>query len=69
MLTRDEALQRIECITGRSLEDDDGALQPASHRRWIERMLHNLLAVFRHENRERDVAAMFELRSLLVDDA
>jgi regulator of sirC expression with transglutaminase-like and TPR domain len=69
LLTRDEALQRVETVTSRSVEDDHGALAAATNARWIERMLHNLLAVFRHENRERDAAAMLELRSLLTEDA
>ena len=47
--------------------EPDQWLAPATHRQWLSRMLNNLQAVFAHTGRERDLYAMQELQSLLVD--
>ncbi len=65
VLTRDEAFARIARVSGRTLPADDGLLRPASPRQWLARMIENLLHVFSQRDRDRDVAAMIELRDLL----
>lgn len=65
VLTRDEAFARIARVSGRTLPADDGLLRPASPRQWLARMIQNLLHVFSQRDRDRDVAAMIELRDLL----
>ncbi len=65
VLTRDEAFARIARVSGRALPQDDGLLRPASPRQWLARMIQNLLHSFQQRDRDRDVAAMIELRDLL----
>jgi len=65
VLTRDEAFARIARVSGRTLPQDDDILRPASPRQWLARMIQNLLHVFSQRDRDRDVAAMLELRDLL----
>jgi len=65
VLTRDEAFARIARVSGRTLPADDGLLRPASPRQWLARMIQNLLHTFSQRDRDRDVAAMIELRDLL----
>lgn len=65
VLTRDEAFARIARVSGRALPADDDLLRPASPRQWLARMIQNLLHVFSQRDRDRDVAAMIELRDLL----
>lgn len=65
VLTRDEAFARIARVSGRSLPPDDDLLRPASPRQWLARMIENLIRVFSQRDRDRDAAAMIELRALL----
>jgi regulator of sirC expression with transglutaminase-like and TPR domain len=65
VLTRDEAFARIARVSGRTLPQDDDLLRPASPRQWLARMIQNLLHTFSQRDRDRDVAAMIELRDLL----
>lgn len=65
MLSRPEALERIEQMIGRPIPQGAEALPVATHRQWIDRMIANLLNVFRIRNRPRDFAAIMELRALL----
>jgi regulator of sirC expression with transglutaminase-like and TPR domain len=66
LLTREEVFRRIAETTGREVPEADEFLQPASHRQWLSRMLHNLQAVFARNGRERDLFAMQELQELLA---
>ena len=65
VLTRHEAFARIARVSGRALPQDDDLLRPASPRQWLARMIQNLLHTFSQRDRDRDVAAMIELRDLL----
>jgi regulator of sirC expression with transglutaminase-like and TPR domain len=65
VLSRDEAFELIERVTGASVERHDAILPAASHRQWLERMLNNLCGIFSRTGREKDLAAMLELRALL----
>ena len=65
VLTRDEAFARIASVSGRTLPPDDDLLRPASPRQWLARMIQNLIHSFSQRDRDRDAAAMIELRSLL----
>ena len=65
VMTRDEAFARIARVSGRSLPADDDLLRPASPRQWLARMIQNLLHAFSQRDRDRDAAAMIELRDLL----
>jgi len=65
VMTRDEAFARIARVSGRALPPDDDLLRPASPRHWLARMIENLIRVFSQRDRDRDAAAMIELRSLL----
>ena len=40
-------------------------LSVATHKQWLNRMLHNLQAVFAQTGRERDLFAMQELQEVL----
>lgn len=77
ILTRAEAIQQIEQMSGRSfplfetelggIEDEayDSIFQIANHRDWLARIIRNLRAIFDQSQRERDVQAMIELFDLL----
>ena len=79
ILSREEALERIETIIGRNLhttgierrqsDSNKVPLDPmfprATHRVWIARMIRNLCVIFEQECRDQDVAAMTELLQLL----
>ena len=79
ILSRTEAIQRIQRLIGRDLpelateiEDADVAensLDPrfriASHRDWLARMIRNLQGVFERRGSEKDIMAMRELAKLL----
>ena len=64
LLTRGEALARIESATGQLLTDPQ-ALTVASPTAWLSRMLLNLQAIFARNGQERELLAMQELGSLL----
>jgi regulator of sirC expression with transglutaminase-like and TPR domain len=65
MLTRDEAFERMEQATGRSVSRTEQNLMPATHRQWIGRMLQNLVSIYAASGQSEDVAAMSELSGLL----
>jgi regulator of sirC expression with transglutaminase-like and TPR domain len=65
VLTRAEAFAQIARVSGRALPPDDDLLRPASPRQWLARMIQNLLHSFSQRDRDRDAAAMIELRDLL----
>lgn len=79
ILSRDEALERIEQMIGRRLPDAeidekqgdtdevslDPMFPPASHRDWLARMLRNLRTIFGQQGRDNDMAAMNELFHML----
>jgi regulator of sirC expression with transglutaminase-like and TPR domain len=69
MLTRDEALERLTDLTGRSMTGQLEALKPATHYQWLARVLNNLQNVFATEGRQSDLAAMSELQKLLWESA
>lgn len=64
-LTPDEAVRRIEQVTGLAVAEPAGVLPIATHRMWLARMLLNLEHVFVRARRGADAAAMLELRALL----
>jgi regulator of sirC expression with transglutaminase-like and TPR domain len=65
IVTDDEAFERVEQITGRSVPRIPQYLAPASHAQWLSRMLVNLQHIFASTERRADLAAMSELQSLL----
>jgi regulator of sirC expression with transglutaminase-like and TPR domain len=65
LLTEEDVFRRIAEATGRDDPPSPEWLAHATHRQWLARMLNNLLAVFAHTGRERDLYAMQELQSLL----
>jgi regulator of sirC expression with transglutaminase-like and TPR domain len=65
LITQEEALARIEEVTGRRATSPRSALPRATHAQWIARMIANLHNIFATQNRREDVAAMVELQSLL----
>ena len=65
MLNREEAFQRMDKATGRSVPRSDRYLMPATHRQWIGRMLQNLVSIYSSAGQMDDVAAMSELSGLL----
>lgn len=65
LLTRAEALRRVEQTTGCVVPECVDVLAPVTHRQWIERMLNNLQVVFAQANCPEDLAAMRELAALL----
>ncbi len=65
MLTRDEAFERMDRATGRSVPRLDRFLAPATHRQWIGRMLQNLVFAYSSIGSSDDAAAMTELCNLL----
>lgn len=65
LLSREEAFERIERVTGKSIPHTRHYLPTATHTQWISRILTNLQHVLANENRQHDLAAMNELQSLL----
>lgn len=65
VLTREEAIRRVEQTTGCTVPDCVDVLAPVTHRQWLERMLNNLQVVFAQNNCPADLAAMRELAALL----
>ena len=69
LLDEADVVRRIVQTTGQMPTDFSSWLAPATHRQWLNRMLNNLQAIFAHAGRERDLYAMQELQSLLVEAA
>ncbi len=68
MLTRDEALAVCrEAMGDVPLPEDP--LQPATHKRWLVRIINNLVAVFDRLGQPDDMGAMIEMRDLVITTA
>lgn len=65
ILTRAEAIRRVEQTTGCAVPECVDVLTPVSHEQWLERILNNLQVVFAQTNCPEDLAAMRELAALL----
>lgn len=65
LLSRDEAISRIEGVTGQVVPNHIDPLVVATPQAWLSRMLLNLQAIFARTGQERDLLAMQELQSLL----
>lgn len=65
LLTADEAFDRVEQVTGRTVPRNAQYLAPASHAQWLSRLLVNLQHIFASSERRADLVAMSELQSLL----
>ncbi|MEM6330985.1 MAG: transglutaminase-like domain-containing protein [Planctomycetota bacterium] len=72
LLSRDEAIARVESVTGGLPQSFDASavdvLGLATPRAWLGRMLLNLQAIFARSGQERDLLAMQELASLLPEE-
>jgi len=66
LLTREDALARIESATGQIM-DNPQVLTIATPRAWLTRMLLNLQAIFARSGQQRDLLAMQELELLLSE--
>jgi regulator of sirC expression with transglutaminase-like and TPR domain len=67
MLTRDEVFDRLDELTGTSLDRSDAMLATASHPQWLARIIRNLVQNFERAGRQADVLAMHELLELIKD--
>ena len=67
VLTRDEAFDRLDRVTGTPLPRRDELLATATHPRWLARILGNLRQLFATEGRRDDLAAMTELVAALSE--
>jgi regulator of sirC expression with transglutaminase-like and TPR domain len=65
VMTDDEAFERIRQVTGQPVPPDKRLLRPATHVEWLARMLTNVQNIFAAQARQKDLAAMVELRGLL----
>jgi regulator of sirC expression with transglutaminase-like and TPR domain len=65
VMTDDEAFERIRQATGQRIPPDKWLLKPATHVAWLARMLTNVQNIFAAQARQKDLAAMVELRGLL----
>ncbi|MCA9197142.1 MAG: transglutaminase family protein [Planctomycetales bacterium] len=65
LLSREEAFDRIDQVTGQSVPRSDDLLLPSSNAQWISRILNNLQNIFAATGSRRDLVAMTELDSLL----
>jgi regulator of sirC expression with transglutaminase-like and TPR domain len=68
VLSRDEAFEWIEQVSGRAIPRVDEMLPPATHRQWIGRILQNLMNIFEHSRQWGYRDAMLELRGVLVTE-
>ncbi len=68
-MSREEAFERIEQVSGRVIPRVDEMLPRATHRQWIARILQNLMNIFEHAGQWRHRDAMMELRGVLVTEA
>jgi len=68
VLSQNEAVQRIEQITGQAVPRDTAVLTTASHQQWLLRIVRNLVVALQRQHRDTDVAAMLELQSLISGD-
>jgi regulator of sirC expression with transglutaminase-like and TPR domain len=68
VLTRDEAFDRIEKVSGQRIVRNRDSLPKATHAQWLMRMLANLQNVFAAHHRVEDLAAMNEFQQLLEEE-
>ncbi|MEQ8788354.1 MAG: transglutaminase-like domain-containing protein [Pirellulaceae bacterium] len=68
VLTRDEAFDRIEKVSGQRIARNRASLRKASHAEWLMRILANLQNVFAAHDRVDDLAAMNEFQQLLEEE-
>jgi regulator of sirC expression with transglutaminase-like and TPR domain len=68
VLTREEAFERIEQVSGRVIPRVDEMLPRATHRQWLGRILQNLMNIFEHNGEWTNRDAMLELRGVLVTE-
>lgn len=69
VLTKEEAVARIQGLTGRFSTGVRDVLRTANHYQWLSRVLSNLENIFAAEGRQRDLTAMIELKRLLWESA
>ena len=69
ILTPEEAVGRVQEITGWVVPVGGQYLPKASHRQWLARLLSNLQNIFVTQGRPFDAAAMGELQTLLENAA
>lgn len=65
MLTREEAIQACRDAIGDAPMPQD-PLAPASHQQWLVRMIQNLIEVFDRLGQRDDMAAMLEMREMVL---
>ena len=65
VLSREEAFQTMERALGVEVPRSDEHLQATSHRRWLDRILRNLMIIFDKKDRGVDLSAMKELQVLV----
>jgi regulator of sirC expression with transglutaminase-like and TPR domain len=68
VLSRKEAFDRIEQVSGRVVPHVDELLPEATHQQWLERILHNLMNIYEHLEQWKDRDAMVELRGVLMTE-
>ncbi|NNF43083.1 MAG: hypothetical protein HKN62_08540 [Phycisphaerales bacterium] len=66
LIRADEALARIEAMSGGSIPAPEEVLPTAGPRAWISRMLRNLERLFAEADREKDRVAMVELAEAMA---
>ncbi len=65
-LSTAEAFRRIEQVAGKKLAYDESYFEPASHAKWLSRLINNLQVLFAAEGHQLDFAAMTELQQVLA---
>jgi regulator of sirC expression with transglutaminase-like and TPR domain len=65
IMRREEVCQLLERTLGSHVPMQRSVLSPASNRQWLHRMLQNLQNIFAFNHREKDLAAMQEMTTLL----
>ena len=68
VLSEHEAIELVRLNAGPSAELGTDVLAIATHRRWLRRMLRNLMNVFRGRDQKADLNAMLEVRLRQVAD-
>jgi len=65
VLTREEAFERIERVSGNKFSHTRENLKVATHEEWISRILANVQSNLANQDRQIDLMAMRELQELL----
>jgi regulator of sirC expression with transglutaminase-like and TPR domain len=68
MLSRDEAIAACRRIMG-NVPMPKNPLAPSTHRQWLLRIIQNLMSVFDRLGQPGDMAAMLEMRDLVIQRA